>query len=105
MKETLNLFEIARTRFETAADVMGLPRDLREVMVHPKRQLIVSVPVRMDSGDIRVFEGYRVQHNIARGPAKGGIRYHPGVTLDQIRALASLMRTATPLVTWSRITE
>jgi glutamate dehydrogenase (NAD(P)+) len=91
MKETLNLFEIARARFERAADVMQLPRDLREVMIHPKRQLIVSIPVRMDNGEIRVFEGYRVQHNIARGPAKGGIRYHPDVTLDQIKALASLM--------------
>jgi glutamate dehydrogenase (NAD(P)+) len=91
MKETLNLFEIARTRFERAADVMQLQRDLREVMIHPKRQLIVSIPVRMDHGEIHVFEGYRVQHNIARGPAKGGIRYHPDVTLDQIKALASLM--------------
>jgi glutamate dehydrogenase (NAD(P)+) len=50
-------------------------------MIHPKRQLIVSIPVRMDHGEIHVFEGYRVQHNIARGPAKGGIRYHPDVTL------------------------
>jgi glutamate dehydrogenase (NAD(P)+) len=91
MKETLNLFEIARARFERAADVMQLPRDLREVMSHPKRQLIVAVPVRMDNGETKVFEGFRVQHNIARGPAKGGIRYHPGVTLDQIKALASLM--------------
>jgi len=91
VKETLNLFEIAKTRFETAADVIGLPRDVREVMIQPKRQLIVSIPVRMDSGEIRVFEGYRVQHNIARGPAKGGIRYHPEVTLDQMKALAFLM--------------
>jgi glutamate dehydrogenase (NAD(P)+) len=91
MKEIVNLFEIAKARFERAADVMQLPRDLREVMIHPKRQLIVSIPVRMDNGEIRVFEGYRVQHNIARGPAKGGIRYHPDVTLDQIKALASLM--------------
>ena len=91
VKETLNLFEIAKTRFETAADVIRLPRDVREVMIQPKRQLIVSIPVRMDSGEIRVFEGYRVQHNIARGPAKGGIRYHPEVTLDQMKALAFLM--------------
>jgi glutamate dehydrogenase (NAD(P)+) len=91
MEETLNLFEIAKVRFERAADVMQLPRDLRELMSHPKRQLIVSVPVRMDNGETKVFEGFRVQHNIARGPAKGGIRYHPGVTLDQIKALASLM--------------
>lgn len=91
MKETLNLFEIAKTRFEMAADVIQLPRDIREVMIQPKRQLVVSIPVRMDNGEIRVFEGYRVQHNIARGPAKGGIRYHPNVTLDQMKALAFLM--------------
>jgi len=91
VKETLNLFEIAKSRFETAADVIQLPPDVREVMIQPKRQLIVSIPVRMDNGEIRVFEGYRVQHNIARGPAKGGIRYHPNVTLDQMKALAFLM--------------
>jgi glutamate dehydrogenase (NAD(P)+) len=56
-----------------------------------KRQLIVSIPVKMDGGDVQVFEGYRVQHNIARGPAKGGIRYHPNVTLDEVKALASWM--------------
>ncbi|HEX8097134.1 MAG TPA: Glu/Leu/Phe/Val dehydrogenase, partial [Pyrinomonadaceae bacterium] len=56
-----------------------------------KRQLVVSVPVKMDGGEVRVFEGYRVQHNIARGPAKGGIRYHPNVTLDEVKALASWM--------------
>jgi glutamate dehydrogenase (NAD(P)+) len=91
VKETNSLFEMVRTRFEAAADVLKLPRDLREVMTHMKRQLIVSLPVRMDDGSIRVFDGYRVQHNIARGPAKGGIRYHPNVTLDQMKALASLM--------------
>jgi glutamate dehydrogenase/leucine dehydrogenase len=91
VKETHNLYEIAKMRFEMAADAMKLPSDLREVMLHSKRQLIVSLPVRMDNGTIRVFEGYRVQHNIARGPAKGGIRYHPSVTLDQIKALAQLM--------------
>ena len=86
MKETNSLFEMVRNRFEAAADVLKLPSDLREVMTHMKRQLIVSLPVRMDDGSIRVFDGYRVQHNIARGPAKGGIRYHPNVTLDQMKA-------------------
>lgn len=90
-RESLNLFEIAKVRFESAANILQLPRDMREVMMQPKRQLIVSIPVRMDSGQIQVFEGYRVQHNIARGPAKGGIRYHPSVTLDQMKALAFLM--------------
>jgi glutamate dehydrogenase (NAD(P)+) len=91
VKETQNLFEMTRTRFELAADVLKLPKDLRDLMTHMKRQLIVSLPIRMDDGTIRVFEGYRVQHNIARGPAKGGIRYHPSVTLEQMKALASLM--------------
>jgi glutamate dehydrogenase (NAD(P)+) len=91
VKETQSLFEMTRTRFELAADSLKLPRDLRDVMTHMKRQLIVSLPIRMDDGTIKVFEGFRVQHNIARGPAKGGIRYHPNVTLDQMKALASLM--------------
>jgi glutamate dehydrogenase (NAD(P)+) len=91
VKETQSLFEMTRTRFELAADALKLPRDLRDVMTHMKRQLIVSLPIRMDDGTIKVFEGFRVQHNIARGPAKGGIRYHPNVTLDQMKALASLM--------------
>ena len=91
MKETQSLFDMTRIRFESAADVLKLPKDLRDVLTHMKRQLIVALPVRMDDGTIRVFDGYRVQHNIARGPAKGGIRYHPNVTLDQMKALASLM--------------
>ncbi len=91
MKENLNLYEIAKTRFCAAADVLQLSAGLREVMIKPKRQLIVSIPVRLDNGEIHVFEGYRVQHSLARGPAKGGIRYHPEVTLDQIKALAFLM--------------
>ena len=91
MKETQSLFDMTRIRFESAADVLKLPQDQREVLTHMKRQLIVALPVRMDDGTIRVFDGYRVQHNIARGPAKGGIRYHPNVTLEQMKALASLM--------------
>jgi glutamate dehydrogenase (NAD(P)+) len=64
---------------------------MRRVLKHAKRQLIVSIPVKMDNGEMEVFEGYRVQHNIARGPAKGGIRFHPQVTLDEVKALASWM--------------
>ncbi len=90
-QENLNPFEISQQQIETAAEILGLPTDLREVLKRPKRQLIVSIPVEMDDGRIHVFEGYRVQHNIARGPAKGGIRYHPGVTLDEVKALASWM--------------
>ena len=89
--ENLNPYEFARRQFERAADHLGLDPGTREVLRTPKRQLIVSVPVKMDNGSIRVFQGYRVQHSIARGPSKGGIRYHPGVTLDEVKALAMWM--------------
>ncbi|MEK7283217.1 MAG: Glu/Leu/Phe/Val dehydrogenase, partial [Acidobacteriota bacterium] len=91
VKENLNPFEIAQQQFDSAAEELKLESWLREVLRRPKRQLIVSVPTKMDDGSIRVFEGYRVQHNLARGPAKGGIRYHPSVTLDEVKALASWM--------------
>ncbi len=90
-RENLNPFAIARAQFERAADRLGLDKGLREVLSTPKRELTVSIPVKMDDGSYRVFRGHRVQHNIARGPAKGGIRFHPGVTLDEVRALASWM--------------
>jgi len=90
-KETLNPFEIAQQQFDSAAEQLKLESWMREVLRRPKRQLIVSIPTRMDDGSIKVFEGYRVQHNLARGPAKGGIRYHPSVTLDEVKALASWM--------------
>ncbi|MGH9749963.1 MAG: Glu/Leu/Phe/Val family dehydrogenase [Candidatus Polarisedimenticolia bacterium] len=91
VKEDLNPFCIAQQQFSTAAEHLGLEPWLREVLNKPKRQLVVAIPTKMDDGSIRVFEGYRVQHNLARGPAKGGIRYHPNVTLDEVKALASWM--------------
>lgn len=90
-QEELNPFEIAKQQFNRAADYLELDPSMRHVLQTAKRQLIVSIPVKMDGGDVQVFEGYRVQHNIARGPAKGGIRYHPNVTLDEVKALASWM--------------
>src|SRR5512143_4204181 len=90
-QEELNPFEIAKQQFDRAADYLELDQSLRNVLRTAKRQLIVSIPVRMDGGETKVFEGYRVQHNIARGPAKGGIRYHPDVTLDEVKALAAWM--------------
>src|SRR5256885_2137359 len=90
-KEELNPFEIAKQQFNRAADYLELEESMRAVLRTAKRQLIVSIPVKMDGGETKVFEGYRVQHNIARGPAKGGIRYHPNVTLDEVKALASWM--------------
>ena len=89
--ETLNPFEIAVEQFNIAAGHLGLDAGLRKVLSNPKRALVVSIPVRMDDGRIEVFEGYRVQHSLARGPAKGGVRYHPEVTLDEVKALASWM--------------
>src|SRR2546422_6615244 len=89
--EDLNPFSIAMRQFDIAAEHLKLDPGMREILVHPKRQLIVSIPTRMDDGTYHVFEGYRVQHSIARGPAKGGIRYHPQVTLDEVKALASWM--------------
>lgn len=90
-QESLNPFEIAQRQFDTAAERLGLEEGMREVLRTPKRQLIVSVPTLMDDGAVRVFDGFRVQHNVARGPAKGGVRFHPKVNLDSIKALASLM--------------
>ena len=90
-QENLNPFEIAQKQFDIAADRIGLTDGMREVLRAPKRQLSVSVPTLMDDGSVKVFQGYRVQHNLARGPAKGGIRYHPQVTLDEIKALAAWM--------------
>jgi glutamate dehydrogenase (NAD(P)+) len=91
LQEELNPFKIAKQQFTRAADYLDLDDSTRNVLSAVKRQLIVSIPVKMDGGDVQVFEGYRVQHNIARGPAKGGIRYHPNVTLDEVKALASWM--------------
>ena len=89
--ENLNPYEFALRQFERAANFLSLDAGTRQLLSQPKRQLIVSVPIRMDNKKIRVFTGYRVQHSIARGPSKGGIRFHPGVTLDEVKALAMWM--------------
>ncbi|MFN0206809.1 MAG: Glu/Leu/Phe/Val family dehydrogenase [Planctomycetota bacterium] len=90
-KDNNQAYESMLARFEPAARKLNLPDDLYEVLKRPDRELTVSVPVRRDTGKIEVFTGYRVQHNIARGPYKGGIRYAPDVTLDEVRALAAWM--------------
>jgi len=89
--EERSAYAIAIRQLEAAAYYLNLDRSLLEVLKHPRRELIVHFPVKMDDGSIRVFTGYRVHHNPARGPAKGGIRYHPEVTLDETRALAMWM--------------
>ena len=86
-----NPFEIAMRNFDTAADKLGLDENMRNRIKHPARALIVSIPVRMDDGRVKRFEGYRVQHSTMRGPAKGGVRYHPQVNLDEVKALATWM--------------
>jgi glutamate dehydrogenase (NAD(P)+) len=89
--EDLNPYTIAKAQFDRFAEALNLDAGIRNILRQPKRCLIVSIPTKLDDGSIRVFEGYRVQHSIARGPAKGGIRYHPGVTLDEVKALAAWM--------------
>jgi glutamate dehydrogenase (NAD(P)+) len=96
-REDLNPFHISQLQFDIAAEYLKLDQGLRQVLRTPKRLLEVSIPTKMDNGQLKVFTGYRVQHNIARGPAKGGIRYHPNVSLDEVKALAAWMtwKTAT----------
>ncbi|MBZ5694075.1 MAG: Glu/Leu/Phe/Val dehydrogenase [Acidobacteriia bacterium] len=90
-REDLNPYRIAQIQFDLAAEYLKLDAGLRQILRTPKRMLEVSIPTKMDNGQIKVFTGYRVQHNVARGPAKGGIRYHPAVTLDEVKALATWM--------------
>ncbi len=86
-----NPYAVAQQQFEKAADFCSLPSTVRQILSQPKNELIVNFPVKMDSGDYKLFKGYRVQHNNLRGPYKGGIRYHHEVTLDEIKALAAWM--------------
>jgi glutamate dehydrogenase (NAD(P)+) len=85
------VFSAMLQEFDGAARILGLDPGIWKILTHPKRQIVVSCPIQMDSGEIEVFTGYRVQYNITLGPAKGGIRYHPTVTLDEVKALAAWM--------------
>jgi glutamate dehydrogenase (NAD(P)+) len=87
----INPWHVAQQQFDLAADHLGLDPGLRRVLREPQRELIVHFPVKMDDGSINVYTGYRVQHNTGRGPAKGGIRYHQDVSLDEVKALAMWM--------------
>jgi glutamate dehydrogenase (NAD(P)+) len=89
--DVINPYDVAVAQFDESADRLGLSQAMRAILRKPKRELIVNFPVRMDNGDVEMFTGYRVQHNINRGPAKGGIRYSPEVSLDEVRALAMWM--------------
>lgn len=90
-KESFNPWQMACQQLDNVAQRINLDPNVLCKLRHCKRALIVSIPIRMDDGNVRVFEGYRVQHNLERGPAKGGIRYHPDVTLDEVKALAMWM--------------
>ncbi|MDX6478423.1 MAG: glutamate dehydrogenase [Gaiellaceae bacterium] len=94
----LNPFEAVNFFFNRAADHIGLSDELRDVLTSSYRELTVQVPVRLDDGTLKVYTGYRIQHNGARGPYKGGIRYHPDADIDEVRALASLMTWKTAVV-------
>jgi len=91
MSETTNEFEMAQRQFDQVAELLKLDPQVREILRWPLREFAFRIPVRMDDGTIRVFQGFRVQHNDARGPNKGGIRFHPAETLDMVRALATWM--------------
>src|SRR5688572_1938479 len=89
--ETDNPFEMAREQLAIVADKIDLDPAIHELLRYPKRELSVHFPVVMDDGSVRMFNGYRVHHNVTRGPAKGGIRYHPETNLNEVRALAFWM--------------
>jgi len=91
MSSNGSIFNAMLQEFDGAARLLGLEPGVWKVLTHPKRQIIVSCPIQMDNGEIEVFTGFRVQYNITLGPAKGGIRYHPDVSLDEVKALAAWM--------------
>ena len=87
----LNPFENMLKQLNNALNIINLDKNIKEIITKPKRIIEVNIPVKMDSGDIKVFKGYRVQYNDARGPTKGGIRFHPNVNIDEVKALAAWM--------------
>src|SRR6202140_2426555 len=91
LEQEINPWEAQAARFDFAAQKLNLDEGLMKVLRYPTREIILHIPVMMDNGHLEVFTGFRVQHSIARGPAKGGLRYHPNVNLDEVRALASWM--------------
>jgi glutamate dehydrogenase (NAD(P)+) len=98
MSEDLNTFAIAQQQLDNVARLINLDPGIHRVLRVPRRELTVNFPVAMDTGETRMFTGYRVQHNLARGPSKGGIRYHPATDLDEVRALAMWMTWKCALV-------
>jgi glutamate dehydrogenase (NAD(P)+) len=97
-EETLNPFKIAQQQLDEAAAILGLDDATRALLREPMREFVVTLPVRMDDGTVKVFKGYRVQYNSSRGPTKGGLRWHPDETIDTVRALAAWMTWKTAVV-------
>jgi len=97
-REGLTAFQAVNRNFEEAASIIDLDAEMRSILTTTYREISVQIPVRLDNGDLVVAQGYRVQHNGARGPYKGGIRYHPNADLEEVRALASLMTWKTALL-------
>ena len=96
--EAFNPFNMAQTQFDAIAEKLGLDQATRDFLRTPDREFHFNIPVRMDDGTYKVFKGFRVQHSDARGPAKGGIRFHPQETVDTVRALAMWMTWKTAVV-------
>jgi len=94
----LNPFKIAQSQLDTAAATLGLDEATHQLLRWPQRELLVTIPVKMDDGSTRIFHGYRVQYNGARGPTKGGLRWHPDETIDTVRALSAWMTWKTAVV-------
>src|SRR5882757_2143109 len=90
-REDLNPFRIAQIQFDMAAEFLKLDPGLRQILRTPKRILEVSLPTKVDNGQVKVFTGYRVPHNVSRGPGKDAIQQHPSLTLDEVNALAAWM--------------
>ena len=97
MPEELNPFKITQQELDNAAEVMNLDKTAHAILREPKRTLVVNIPVRMRDGTVKVFNGFRVLYNDARGPGKGGIRYHPLENLDTVKALSAWMTWKTSL--------
>ncbi|MFW5728779.1 MAG: Glu/Leu/Phe/Val family dehydrogenase [bacterium] len=97
-REALNPFTMAQAQFDKAADILNLDPALRALLREPMREHVFTIPLKMDSGEVRIFKGYRVQYNSAMGPTKGGLRWHPNETIDTVRALAAWMTWKTAVV-------
>jgi glutamate dehydrogenase (NAD(P)+) len=89
--KSFNPFEMAQAQFDKAADILDLDQPTRDLLRNPMREYHFNIPVRMDDGKMKIFRGFRIQHNDARGPGKGGIRFHPQETVDTVKALSMWM--------------